>query len=426
MPFTEAFLVNPPIQIDRGSSCAFVDMATVDPGFRSVRSSEVREFRGGGSRFQNGDTLMARITPCLENGKIARYCADGTSEPAYGSTEFIVIRERPGITDTEFAFYVTKSSSVRDYAIGQMTGTSGRQRVPTESLGHLTIAVPSLPEQRAIAHILGTLDDKIELNRRMNATLEAMARALFKSWFVDFDPVRAKTEGRDTELPKDIADLFPARLVGSEADEIPEGWAVSTIGQEVDVTGGSTPSTKEPSYWDGVINWATPKDLSFLESPVLVKTARRITERGLDKISSGLLPQGTVLLSSRAPIGYLAIADVPVAVNQGFIAMKCRRRLSAVYIWLWAAANMDRILKNANGSTFLEISKRNFRPLPVIVAHEAVRGVHDRLVQSLYNRIVKNERESRLLAALRDTLHPKFISGEIRVQDAERVMESVT
>ena len=142
--------------------------------------------------------MLARITPCLENGKIARYTADADADSnvGNGSTEFIVVRGRPGVTDTEYAFYVTRSQLVRTYAIGQMTGTSGRQRVPPASLAHLDVVVPSLSEQRAIAHILGTLDDKIELNRRMNETLEAMARALFKSWFVDFDPVRAKMKGR--------------------------------------------------------------------------------------------------------------------------------------------------------------------------------------------------------------------------------------
>ncbi len=280
------------------------------------------------------------------------------------------------------------------------------------------ITVPPLLEQRAIAHILGTLDDKIELNRRMNETLEAMARALFKSWFVDFDPVRAKMAGRDPGLPKHIADLFPDLFVDSELGEIPEGWEVSTIGQEVDVVGGSTPSTKDPSFWNGAINWATPKDLSSLASPVLVETSRRISEKGLGKISSGLLPRGTVLLSSRAPIGYLAIADVPIAINQGFIAMKCRKRLSAAYVWLWTAANIDSILENANGSTFQEISKTNFRPLPAIVPHQSIREIHDQCIRSLYNRIVKNERGSRTLAALRDALLPKLITGELRVKNA--------
>ncbi len=135
---------------------------------RNADSIEVREFKGGGSKFQSGDTLMARITPCLENGKIARYHAKGDQQIAHGSTEFIVIRGRENVTDNDFAYYLTRWNEIRNYAIGQMTGTSGRQRVPVDSLDHLTVEIPPLDQQHSIAHILGTLDDKIELNRRMN------------------------------------------------------------------------------------------------------------------------------------------------------------------------------------------------------------------------------------------------------------------
>lgn len=173
MSFTEAFLINPAVPIKRGIPTPFVDMAAVEPGFRVVHATKVRGFRGSGSKFRDGDTLFARITPCLENGKIARYSANSQSDVGHGSTEFIVIRGRPRVTDSAYAFYVARSNLVRDYAIGQMTGTSGRQRVPPDSLAHLDVVVPPLAEQRAIAHILGTLDDKIELDRRMNETLAA-------------------------------------------------------------------------------------------------------------------------------------------------------------------------------------------------------------------------------------------------------------
>ena len=177
------------------------------------------------------------------------------------------------------------------YGIG--AGSVIRHFGPTH-LRQMTIPIPPLSEQRAIAHILGTLDDKIELNRRMNTTLETMARALFRSWFVDFDPMRAKMEGRDTVLPKYIADLFPNRMADSERGQIPEGWQVSEIGAEVDAVGGGTPSTKEPAYWDGgEHHWATPKDLSKLLSPALLGTDRKITDAGVQRVSSGLLPVGT-------------------------------------------------------------------------------------------------------------------------------------
>ena len=188
---------------------------------------------------------MARITPCLENGKIGRFRARDPASEGHGSTEFIVIRGRPGVTGNDFAYYLTQSTEFREYAISQMTGTSGRQRVPVSSLDHLMVPIPPLPEQRAIAHVLGTLDDKIELNRRMNETLEEMARALFKSWFVDFEPVRAKMEGRWRRgeslpgLPAERYDLFPDRLVDSEVGEIPEGWELRAFGTLLDdVIGG--------------------------------------------------------------------------------------------------------------------------------------------------------------------------------------------
>ena len=168
MPFSHAVLINPIVVLKRGEVYPFIEMAALNADSRSTYSSEERPFKGGGSRFQNGDTLMARITPCLENGKIARYSASEPTKVAHGSTEFIVIRGRPNVTDNDFAYYLTQWEEVRKYAIGQMTGTSGRQRVPVDSLDHLNVPVPPLPEQRAIAHILGTLDDKIELNRRMN------------------------------------------------------------------------------------------------------------------------------------------------------------------------------------------------------------------------------------------------------------------
>ena len=155
LSFGQAVQVNPAIPLNKGEAYPFVEMAAVSPDSKSAYPSEVRRFTGGGSRFQHGDTLMARITPCLENGKIARYSAPDGTKTAHGSTEFIVIRGRDGVTDNDFAYYLTQWEEVRNYAIGQMTGTSGRQRVPVDSLNHLTIPIPPLAEQRAIAHVPG-------------------------------------------------------------------------------------------------------------------------------------------------------------------------------------------------------------------------------------------------------------------------------
>jgi type I restriction enzyme S subunit len=320
----------------------------------------------------------------------------------------------------EFLPYLLLANKPRLLSMVDLAG-HGTGRINTDELNALEIVLPNPDEQQAIAHILGTLDDKIDLNRRMSETLEAMARALFRSWFVDFDPVRAKAEGRDPGLPQHLADLFPDRFEDSELGEIPAGWRVAAIGDLAEVIGGSTPSTKEPAYWDGgEYAWATPKDLSTLAFPVLLGTERCITDKGLAQISSGLLPAGTVLLSSRAPIGYLAVSEIPVAINQGFIAMRPRSGLSNLYLLFWAESAQEAILARANGSTFQEISKTNFRTIPVVRPTDTVLGQFDKAVRPLFRRMVSNERESRPLASLRDTLLPKLISGELPVGKAER------
>lgn len=358
--------------------------------------------------LRSGDLLFARQSLVLEGaGKCSIFLGD--DEPVTFESHVTRVRLDAQNADPKFYFYYLQShhgqSAIRSI-VEQGAGASG---IRGSDLQTLEVLWHPPTEQRAIAHILGTLDDKIELNRRSNQTLEAIARALFKSWFVDFDGVP----------PEDMQE--------SELGLIPKGWRASTVGKEVSVFGGSTPSTKEAEYWNyGTHHWATPKDLSSLAFPVLLDTERKITDSGLAKITSGLLPAGTLLLSSRAPIGYLAIAEVPTAINQGFIAMTCEGEMSNVFMLHWCRENMDAIVGNANGSTFLEISKSNFRPLPIVVPSSEPLHAFEQEARPLHQRIVENERQSRILAQLRDTLLPKLISGEMRVQDAESFMEAAT
>ena len=293
-------------------------------------------------------------------------------------------------------------------------------------LSRFPITLLPVADQKAIAHILGTLDDKIALNRKTNETLEAMAKALFKSWFVDFDPVRAKAEGCPTGLPAEISELFPDSFEDTELGEIPSGWRVTPVGDVVECVGGSTPSTSEADYWDGgEYFWATPKDLSSLSEPFLLDTAKKITADGVQRISSGILPVGTVLLSSRAPVGYVAAACVPVSINQGFIALKSNGLMSSAYLLNWCLSNVQQFKDRASGTTFAEISKAAFRPIPLLVPSEQVARSFSDKAQALYERVVSNMRQSTLLAATRDALLPKLISGEIRITDAEKMLEEV-
>jgi type I restriction enzyme S subunit len=238
---------------------------------------------------------------------------------------------------------------------------------------------------------------------------------------VDFDPVRANLDGRQpTGLDAATAALFPNEFEDSELGHIPKGWTIKPVGDVVDCVGGGTPSTAEPNYWQGgTHHWATPKDFSSLEAPILLDTDRKLTDAGIAKISSGLLPAGTLLLSSRAPVGYLAISAVPVAINQGFIAMKCNEGASNFFMLNWCQANMAEIEGRATGTTFAEISKRNFRPIPVILPTKDLMAVFTATVRPLYDQITVNVAQARTLASMRDALLPKLLSGELAVQVRE-------
>lgn len=325
------------------------------------------------------------------------------------------------------------------------TGTTIKH-LTGKAIAELEIPLPLKSEQKSIAHILGTLDDKIELNRQMNTTLEAMAQALFKSWFVDFDPVidnalsagnpipeplQARAEIRKAlgdqrkPLPAEIQRQFPSRFVFTEEmGWVPEGWEVSNVGDEVETTGGGTPSTKESKFWeDGIHAFCTPKDMSLLGSMVLMDTDRYLTDAGVNKISSGQLPPGTVLMSSRAPIGYLAISDIPVSINQGIIAMLPSAKYGSLYLLCWAHFNMGEITERANGSTFLEISKKNFRPIPFIVPDEGIIEFYNVQAKAIYEKILLVAEESEGLAKIRDSLLPKLLSGQLRIPEAESLLE---
>jgi len=403
------------------------DIASGAVDWKTVPFCEIANDEFERYRLERGDIVIARM------GTIGVSALIREHERAVAASYLIRYRLDETCADPRFVSYVLRSPRYWDFVWSHGGGGAVQPNINAKILGKFRFGLPPLPEQRAIAHILGTLDNKIELNRKQNETLEAMARALFKAWFVDFEPVRAKIEGRWQRgqslpgLPAHLYDLFPDRLVESELGEIPKGWRHSTIGEEVTVCGGSTPSTKEPKFWEGGQHcWATPKDLSALKFPVLLDTDRKITDAGLAKISSGLLPVGTVLLSSRAPIGYLVIAEVPTAINQGFIAMKCDGVLPNVFVLQWCRESMDAIVGNANGSTFQEISKSNFRPLRVVVPSDPVLTSFTRSAGSLYRQLAENEREARSLAQLRDTLLPKLISGELRVTEAMLQIEGAS
>ena len=419
MIYTEAIIVNPSVHLEKGKSYPFLDMASVDPSSRCAWTAEWRPFAGGGARFAVGDTLLARITPCLENGKIARYCGQLAHE-AHGSTEFIVIRGRGNITDSAYAYYLTKWQGVSGYAISQMTGTSGRQRVPTDSLSNLLVPIPPLPEQRRIAHILGTLDDKIENNRKTAKTLEAMAQAIFKSWFVDFDPVRAKMNGEPREsickrlkLTPEILDLFPDRLVDSELGEIPEGWEVGSIYEIADVIYGA------------------PFDSSHFNTQQIGQPLIRIRDLTTEKPgvwTTEVHPKGYKVKRGDIVVGMDGEfrahlwGGAEAWLNQRVCIFAQNKSFSSLFVRNSIISLLAHVEATETATTVIHIGRNDIDQFRVVIPENNVLNTFNRIYQPLYDTTVRAKWETHKLIDIRDTLLPKLISGEIRAPDIDFVI----
>ena len=317
-------------------------------------------------------------------------------------------------------------SSPGKHLIDAVLNTTVQKTLNLKDIRRLPIPMPDRKSVEAISQMSEAITNRIALLRETNATLEAVAQALFKSWFVDFDPVRAKMEGRVPEgMDEATAALFPDALEESELGWVPKGWRVLPIGDAVEAVGGATPDTKNPAFWEPAVHcWTTPKDLSGIAAPVLLDTERKLSAQGLAKIGSGLLPVGTLLLSSRAPIGYLALAQTPLAINQGYIAMPPGGLLPPLYLYFWCRENMETIKGRANGSTFMEISKKAFRPIPALVPPPEVLQHFLDVANTLFARLVENETQAQALATLRDTLLPRLISGQLRLPEAQAATEA--
>jgi type I restriction enzyme S subunit len=376
--------------------------------------------------LKDGDLLFARQSLVFSGaGKCSIFITN--SEPTVFESHIIRCRLNPNVANPLFYYYFFQSPLGRDAISSIVEQGAGAAGVRGSDLAKLYVPVPELSFQAQISSTLDALDQRIETLQRANEHLEALANAVFKSWFVHFKPVRAKVDGREPEgMDAATAALFPDTLMESELGDIPYGWTSKHIGECAEIVGGSTPSTANAVYWNGGQHcWATPKDLSNNKSPVLLSTERKVTDEGLDNISSGLLPVGTVLLSSRAPIGYLAIAKVPTAINQGFIALKPLGKVSSEFLILWAAAAMETIKSLANGSTFQEISKRHFRTIQLVCPSADILEAFTSIVKPLYDRITANAGQVETLSQLRDTLLPRLISGKLRLPGAEKLVEAI-
>lgn len=437
----DVIAVNPSRPLVKGSDSVYISMQQVETANRSVNKIDHRAFKGSGARFQNGDTLLARITPCLENGKTAYVDFLDDEEVGHGSTEFIVLSGIEGVSDDLFVYYLARFPEFRNFAIIRMEGSSGRQRVPAPTLKKYVFACPSYDEQRAIAHILGSLDDKIELNRRMNQTLEAMARAIFKSWFVDFlpvrakqrartqtgDPVRAKAEGRPTGLPDEIAALFPDSFEDSELGEIPKGWGVKNLNEIANII-DCLHSKKPERQTEGrlliqVFNVGDTGRLDFSNPYYISPNEYNIWIKRME------VQPGDIVITKTGRVG--AVGQMPngykAAMGRNIVGIRATNGMSLPSFLkdlLLSDHIRTEIIRNTNDGTILQsLHVKAVNKLRVILPQYALVQAYNNFIKPIHTQLEINDEESRTLASLRDTLLPKLISGELRVPEAEKFVE---
>jgi len=312
--------------------------------------------------------------------------------------------------------------AIKYYRLGEVDDGSPIPSTTRAAVYMLDLDIPPFAEQCAIANILGTLDDKIELNRRMNETLEAMARALFKSWFVDFDPVRAKAEGRDPGLPNHIADLFPNSFEDSELGEIPKGWGICPFAETVEIIGGGTPKTSVTEFWDGDIPWFSVVDAPSESDVWVVDTAKKITQKGIENSSTRILPVGTTIITARGTVGKIALVGVPMAMNQSCYGLQTKAGTKGIFNCFATKALINNFQQRVHGSVFDTITRDTLNGVSVVVPSPFFAEKFESAIEPTLLRIRSNLMESRALAALRDTLLPKLISGDLRLKHAEALI----
>ena len=372
---------------------------------------------------RNGDTVLSTVRP----NRRSMFFASDPSDDWVVSTGFAVLRPNIQLVEPRFLYTCVFNQAFTEYLITREKGAA-YPAVSPEDIANAKIPIPPLKEQRAIACILGTLDDKIELNRRMNRTLEEMARAIFKSWFMDFDPVRAKAAVRRQHpkwsdeqvsraacpnLKPEIARLFPDSFENSELGEIPRGWCASTVRQDFRLTmGQSPPGSTYNEIGEGVPFYQGRTDFGF----------RFPTRRVFCTAPTRFAETGDTLVSVRAPVGDVNIANERCAVGRGVAAIRHRSGSRSFTYYSMNHLGEDFGQFEAEGTVFGCINKVDFERLPFVAPAPDILTTFDRIVSPLDDRLETNERQSLILASIRDALLPTLISGQLRLPDAERIV----
>lgn len=375
---------NPRMNLKKGTIATKISMDKLQPYTKKIPETEQAEFSGG-TKFSNSDTIMARITPCLENGKTAFVDCLNKDEVAFGSTEFIVLRAKPGVSDSQFVYYLATSPEFRNVAIKSMVGSSGRQRVQQLVLENLELTVPKLPEQEKIGRFLAELDDKIALNERVNDNLQQQAQALFKSWFLNYEPWDGTA---------------------------PNSWLHGKLGDYANIKRGGSPRPIQEYLSDSGLRWLKISDVTGLQTPFIIDIKDHIIEEGLKK--TVFLKAGSLVLSNSATPGIPKILDVDSCIHDGWLYFP-ESRFSNEYLYLYFKYIRQQLVNLSNGSVFNNLKTDILKGYPTILPDEETLQRFDGIIKPMFLQMQNLTRESHDLMDLRDTILPRLMSGELDV-----------
>lgn len=364
-----------------------------------------------GLTFEENQFITKEKDEALRKGKLKRgdivYTTRGTVGNAgyYNSnvpyenvrinSGMVILRANGEIVDARFLYQILKSEYYRPYFKQYCTG-SAQPQLPIKNFSQIYLNVPDIKTQHRIADILSVCDNLIENNQKQIKLLEEAAQRLYKEWFVDL--------------------RFPGHENTKIVDGVPEGWRVANIADICDTVGGGTPSTKIQSYYEkGDILWVTPTDITRNFSLALLDTEKKITPEGLKNSSAKMLPAETILMTSRASVGFFGMCKYEVCTNQGFISCIPKRENLQMYLLFNLKSRVEEIRQKAGGSTYLEISKTVFRELKIILPKDEVLAEYQKNVHDIFDEIYCRTEMIKSLVDMRNRVLPKLMSGEVEV-----------
>ncbi len=303
----------------------------------------------------------------------------------------IVLDHDERLVDKKYLFYKLGREPLKE----KLNTGAAQAQITIDSLSPYVIQLPNLESQQRIASILSAYDDLIENNRRRIQLLEQAARLLYKEWFVHL--------------------RFPGHEHAKIKDGVPEGWDKKKIADICETVGGGTPSTKVPEYWDGDITWVVPSDITNNDCLALLDTERKITEKGLRESSAKMVPAETILMTSRASVGFFALMDYPVCTNQGFINIRPHEDDMRMYILFNLMNRVEEIRSNAKGTTYPEISKGRFRDMDIMIPAKTLMHEFSEVTSDIIRQIRVLKKSTRKLENARDLLLPRLMKGEMTV-----------